>query len=87
MIARVNTLRKNLRGTPDKKRGVLAKALKPIQDGKTDLPVIGIQTVQNAHDAGLAGIALQAGASLIVGKDDGAAAADRLGLFMVGVKP
>ena len=87
MIARVNTLRKNLRGTPDKKRGVLAKALKPIQDGKTDLPVIGIQTLQNAHDAGLAGIALQAGASLIVGKDDVAAAADRLGLFIVGVKP
>jgi hypothetical protein len=87
MIARVHTLRKNLHGTPDKKRGVLAKALKPAQDGKTDLPVIGIETVRRVHEAGLAGIALQAGASLILGKAQVAAEADRLGLFIVGLRP
>jgi DUF1009 family protein len=85
MIARVVTLRKNLRGTPDKKRGVLAKGLKATQDRKTDLPVIGIETVRNAHAAGLAGIALEAGTSLILGKGAVAAEADRLGLFVVGV--
>ncbi len=54
MIARVATLRPNLRGTPEKKRGVLVKALKPMQDRKTDLPVIGVKTVRNAHAVGLA---------------------------------
>ena len=87
MIARVLTLRKNLRGTPDKKRGVLAKGLKATQDRKTDLPVIGIKTIKGAHEAGLAGIALEAGASLIMDKRAVAAEADRLGLFVIGVAP
>lgn len=87
MIARVATLKDNLRGTPAKKRGVLVKALKPTQDALTDMPVIGVKTVRSAHDAGLAGIAIQAGASLIVGKHEVAAEADRLGLFVVGRKP
>jgi len=85
MIARIATLREALRGTPDKKRGVLVKALKPTQDAKTDMPVIGVQTVKNAAAAGLAGIALEAGKSLIVGKQAVAAEADRLGLFIMGV--
>ncbi len=86
MIARVATLRKNLRGTPDRKRGVLAKGLKATQDRKTDLPVIGIETVRGALAAGLAGIALEADACLIVGKSVVAAEADRLGLFIAGVR-
>jgi hypothetical protein len=87
MIARVATLRKNLRGTPQNKRGVLAKGLKATQDRKTDLPVIGVKTVKSAHDVGLAGIALEAGASLILDKARVAAEADRLGLFVTGVRP
>jgi hypothetical protein len=87
MIARVASLRANLRGSPGKPRGVMAKALKPTQDGKTDLPVIGVQTVRNVHAVHLAGIALQAGACLVVDKAAVAAEADRLGLFVVGVKP
>jgi len=87
MIARIATLKDNLRGTPEKKRGVLAKALKPTQDAKTDMPVIGTSTVRNAAAAGLAGIALEAGKSLIVDKAAVAAEADRLGLFVCGVTP
>jgi DUF1009 family protein len=87
MIARVASLRANLRGTAEKRRGVLAKALKPMQDRKTDLPVIGVGTVKNAHAVHLAGIALEAGSSLIVDKGAVAAEADRLGLFVVGVSP
>ena len=86
MIARIATLRKNLRGTPQNKRGVLAKGLKATQDRKTDLPVIGVKTVKSAYDAGLAGIALEAGASLILDKRQVAAEADRLGLFVTGVR-
>ena len=85
MIARVGTLRDSLRGTPEKKRGVLVKALKPTQDAKTDMPVIGKETVRRAADVGLAGIALEAGKSLIVDKRAVREEADRLGLFVTGL--
>ncbi|HEY0107903.1 MAG TPA: UDP-2,3-diacylglucosamine diphosphatase LpxI [Rhizomicrobium sp.] len=66
-------------------RGVLAKALKPIQDRKTDLPTIGVATVKNAAACGLAGIAIEAHTALVLGKTAVAEAADALGLFVVGV--
>jgi DUF1009 family protein len=87
MIARVASLRANLRGSAEKPRGVLAKAIKPMQDGKTDLPVIGVETLQKAHAAHLAGIALEAGHALVVDKAMVAAEADKLGLFVVGITP
>jgi hypothetical protein len=85
MIARVLTLPEHLRGTKGKLRGVLVKAPKPIQDGKTDLPVIGVQTVRNAHAAALAGIAVEAGGALIVDRGAVVSEADRLGMFLIGV--
>jgi DUF1009 family protein len=85
MIARIKDLPAHLRGTPAKPRGVLVKAPKPIQDGKTDLPVIGVQTIRNAADAGLAGIAVETGGALIVDKAAVATAADAAGLFVIGV--
>ena len=87
MLARIGTLRESLRGTAARKRGVLVKALKPLQDAKTDMPVVGVQTVKNAAAAFLCGIAVEAGAALILDKQAVAAEADRLGLFVVGVKP
>jgi len=68
MIARVATLPDAIRGTPDKRRGVLVKALKPAQDRKTDLPVIGVATVRNVAAAGFAGIAIEAGKSLVINR-------------------
>ena len=85
MIARVAGLREALRGTIKKKRGVLVKALKPTQDSRTDMPVIGAATVEAAAAAGLAGIGLQAGGALIVDKALVAARADALGLFVTGI--
>jgi DUF1009 family protein len=87
MLARIPSLRESLRGTADRKRGVLVKALKPTQDAKTDMPVVGVETVRKAHAAYLSGIAVEAGAALILDKQAVAAEADRLGLFVVGVKP
>lgn len=86
MLSRIATLRENLRGTHDKRRGVLVKALKPTQDAKTDMPVVGVQTVKNAAAVHLAGIAVEAGSALILNKEAVAAEADRQGLFVVGVK-
>ncbi|HEX4860102.1 MAG TPA: UDP-2,3-diacylglucosamine diphosphatase LpxI [Rhizomicrobium sp.] len=85
MIARVVHLPEHFRGSKSKPRGVLVKAPKPIQDGKTDLPVVGVQTVRNAHAVALAGIAVEAGGALIVDRDAAVAEADRLGLFILGV--
>lgn len=85
MMNRVLELAEHIRGTEKKPRGVLVKAPKPIQDRKTDLPVVGVQTVKNAHRIGLAGIAVEAGGALIVDRRAVAAEADRLGLFVVGV--
>jgi DUF1009 family protein len=85
MLVRVGGLREAIRGTPQNRRGVLVKALKPTQDAKTDLPVIGIATLERAAAVGLAGIGLQAGGALIVDKAAVAARADALGLFVTGV--
>jgi len=84
MIARAGVLPENIRGTPEKRRGVLVKALKPTQDGKTDLPVIGVQTVENAARAGLAGIAVEAGRSVIVERQQVLETANDAGLFLFG---
>jgi UDP-2,3-diacylglucosamine hydrolase len=85
MIARVGTLSDHIRGTPQKRRGVVVKAPKPIQDRKTDLPVIGTDTVRNAAAVGLAGIAVEAGGALVLGRRAVVEEADKLGLFLVGV--
>jgi UDP-2,3-diacylglucosamine hydrolase len=87
MLARVGTLRETLRGTNDRMRGVLVKALKPTQDAKTDMPVVGVHTVRNAAAVFLSGIALEAGAALILDKQAVKAEADRLGLFVIGIRP
>ena len=84
MIRRAGTLPQAIRGTHEKRRGVLIKALKPTQDGQTDLPVVGVQTVTNAAEAGLAGIAIEAGRSVVVEQRQVREAADRAGLFLFG---
>lgn len=85
MIARVADLPEHIRGTLAKRRGVLAKAPKPVQDRKTDLPVIGVQTIRNVAAVGLAGVAVEAGGALIVDKRAVGEEANRLGLFVVGI--
>ena len=67
--------------------GVLVKCCKPQQDKRMDLPAIGQRTVRNAHEAGLAGIAVEAGASIILDCAAVTKAADKLGLFILGVTP
>lgn len=64
--------------------GVLVKAKKPAQDRRVDLPTIGVETVQRALAAGLRGIAVEAGETLIVDQAAVVAEADKLGLFLIG---
>lgn len=84
MLARAGALPLAIRGTPEKRRGVLLKRAKPIQERRIDLPTIGVQTIENAAQAGLAGVAIEAGGALIVDRAELAARADALGLFVFG---
>ncbi|HER27300.1 MAG TPA: LpxI family protein [Rhodospirillales bacterium] len=67
--------------------GVLVKVAKPGQEKRADLPTIGVDTVSAAAAAGLSGIAVQAGGSLVVALDQVVAAADAGGLFVIGIDP
>jgi len=84
MLARIPELAPEIRGTPDARRGVLVKRPKPQQEMRIDLPTIGVTTVEGAARAGLAGIAVQARAALVVDREAVAAAADAAGIFIYG---
>ena len=70
---------------PDAGGGVLVKAAKPTQDRRVDLPAVGISTVEHAARSGLAGIGVETGRTLIVERAAMIEAADRAGVFLVGV--
>jgi DUF1009 family protein len=85
LLARVAEMRKNGRLKLPPRAGVLVKAPKPNQDRRFDLPAIGPDTVAQAKAAGLAGIAVAAGSTLVADPDGLARAADKAGLFVVGI--
>lgn len=67
--------------------GVLVKACKPGQERRVDLPTVGIETVHGAARAGLRGIAIEAGRTLVLDRAAMTRAADEAGLFFVGADP
>ena len=84
MLDRVASLRATGRISA-RRRGVLVKFCKPQQDERADLPSIGLSTVENAAKAGLAGIAVEVGRSLVLDRPEMVARADALGLFVIGI--
>ncbi len=84
MLARVAGLPADLRGSARERKGALAKAPKPIQDMRVDMPVIGARTVEMAAAAGLAGVGGVAGRLILIDRAGLIEAADRLGLFVWG---
>ena len=81
LLARCGGLRREGRG------GVLVKLAKPNQDRRLDLPAIGPDTVRNAAAAGLAGIAFEANATVLLDRERTVAAADAAGLFLLALQP
>ncbi len=79
LLGRVKDLQRSGEG------GVLVKVKKPQQDNRLDLPTIGSRTVQKAHEAGLKGIAVRAGETLVADIDEMIKAANEKGLFIVGL--
>ena len=84
MLERVAALNTDIRGTAKARAGVLAKCPKPDQEMRVDLPTIGVDTVERAAKAGLAGIVLIEGQAFVLNKDEVRKTADKLGLFVFG---
>jgi len=85
MLARVAELRRLGRIRYPVGVGVLVKAPKPGQDRRLDLPSIGPQTVAGVIRAGLAGLAVVAGGTIMAQPDAVVATADRGKIFVIGL--
>ncbi len=85
MLGRVAELRRNgrIRRPP---AGVLIKAPKRARTGEWTFPTIGPQTIEGAARAGLDGIALVAGSSIVAEPQRIVQVADRDKMFVVGVR-
>lgn len=79
LIERCGALRRDGPG------GVLVKIAKPGQERRADLPTVGHQTLVQARAAGLRGIAVESGATLVVGRQEMLAEAEAAGMFIVGI--
>jgi DUF1009 family protein len=85
MLARVAELRHSGRVAAATGRGVLIKAAKRGQDQRMDLPSIGPCTLMGAARAGLAGVAVVAGSTIVAEAERIGTVADREHVFIVGV--
>ena len=84
MLARVAEMRASGRVRSPAGSGVMVKAPKRGQDRRFDLPSIGPGTVEAAARAGLAGIAVVAGSTIVAEPEQLIAAANRAKLFVIG---
>lgn len=84
MLNRIAELRASGRVRTPAGSGVLVKAPKLGQDLRFDMPSIGPRTVEGVVHAGLAGIAVVAGSTVVAESEQLIAAADRANIFVVG---
>lgn len=87
MLARVSQLPAEKRASAPPPSGVLYKGPKPGQDRRLDQPTIGARTIEGARKAGLKGIVVAAGETVLMDRDATRAAADAAGLFVYGATP
>jgi DUF1009 family protein len=86
MLARIAELRGRGRINTPKGTGVLVKAPKTGQDRRFDLPSIGPGTVEAVARAGLAGIAVTAGAAIVIEPQRVVRLADEKRIFVTGLR-
>jgi DUF1009 family protein len=86
MLRRVRRQRQGwFAGAAHREGGVLVKAAKKGQDLRVDMPTIGPRTVIEAARAGLSGIAVGAGSTILLEEAESLRTADRLGVFLTAV--
>lgn len=86
MLARLAVMRRDAGLSPGAPHGVLVKRTKPTQEDRIDLPAIGPATVMRAVEAGLAGVAVEAGRALLANRSELLERAQASGLAIVGVE-
>ena len=84
LLERVRELRSHGR-IAGKRRGVLVKCAKPGQEIRADLPTIGPATIERAHAAGLAEVAVEAERAFVLEFARTIDSANDLGMFVVGL--
>jgi DUF1009 family protein len=85
LLRRMAQLRRDGRIRAKAGCGVLVKSPKAAQDLRFDLPTLGPVTVDGVVAAGLAGIGIVAGHTLVADLEATVAKADRAGLFITGL--
>ena len=75
-------IKDSLNLTPRGVGGLLVKLKKPGQDRRMDLPTIGVNTVLEASEAGLSGIIIQAGETIIIDREKVISTANKKGIFV-----
>jgi DUF1009 family protein len=85
MLTRVRGLRRFWSLVRPPRCGVLVKMPKTGQDLRVDLPAVGPRTFVRAAKAGLRGVAVGSGVTLVLDREETLRTADRLGLFLLGV--
>jgi DUF1009 family protein len=85
LLARVARLRKEGRIRTKLGHGVLVKAPKSGQDLRFDLPTLGPRTIDGVVAAGLAGIAIVAGNTIVAEPQEMTAKADAAKIFVTGL--
>lgn len=85
LLKRIASLRADGRIRAATGRGALVKAPKSGQDLRFDLPTVGSRTVEAAAAAGLAGVAVVAGNTVVADAQAMIETADRAGLFVIGL--
>jgi UDP-2,3-diacylglucosamine hydrolase len=86
MLRRVRGLRGSwFGGRARQEGGVLVKAAKRGQDLRVDMPAVGPRTVVEVAKAGLSGIAIGAGSTLLLEQEESLRTADRLRVFLAAV--
>lgn len=66
-------------------KSILIKICKPTQDKRVDLPSIGPNTVRNAIENNVKGIAIESESSIFIDKDQALELANSNGIFIVGI--
>ncbi len=68
------------------RKPVMVKIFKPQQERRVDVPAIGLHTIEMLVKYGIGGIAVEAGGILVIEREAVIAAADKAGVFIIGMK-
>ena len=85
LLRRIADLRASGRIRAQAGRGVLVKMPKSTQDLRYDLPTVGSRTVRGVAAAGLSGVAVMAGSTVVADPQAMIEAADAAGIFVTGL--